>query len=105
MENCKRHKEMVPLSMVLVQIQNILMVIVIHQLFIILQMKELVRRENQPKEIPILIKIKSMYMIKNLIILIYLIISNDVNNIKLNDFENYQFLLTLFLKQKKGFSK
>jgi len=60
--------------------------------------------ENQPKEIPILIKIKSSShkelnntdLSKN---------ATDVNNIELNDFENYQFLLTLFLKHKKGFFK
>jgi hypothetical protein len=60
------------------------------------------KRENQPKEIPILIKIKSSsdkeYNDANL--------SDDaknINNVRLNDFEDYQLLLTLFLKQKKGF--
>jgi hypothetical protein len=60
------------------------------------------KRESQPKEIPILIKIKPMYDKEfNNIELLHN--TNDVNYIKLNDFENYQLLLTLYLRQKKGF--
>ena len=58
--------------------------------------------ENKPKEIPILIKIKPMHN-KEFNNIDLLNNTNDVNYIKLNDFENYQLLLTLYLKQKKGF--
>jgi hypothetical protein len=58
--------------------------------------------ERQPKEIPILITIKSHFdkVFKGAKLPSE---TKDINNIKLSTFEDYQLLLTLFLKQKKGF--
>ncbi|HEY0579625.1 MAG TPA: hypothetical protein VGC75_02860 [Candidatus Nitrosocosmicus sp.] len=58
--------------------------------------------KNQTKEISILIKIKSLSdkKINNDILSNN---SNDINSIRLNDFDVHQFLLTLYLNQKQGF--
>lgn len=63
------------------------------------------KKDCQIKEIPILIRIKSIYdkqFNKNNVVSIK---SDPIDSISLNDFDNYQFLLTLFLNQKKGILK
>jgi hypothetical protein len=60
------------------------------------------KRERQPKEIPILIKIKSQYdeefkdtnVSGNI---------KDIDSLRLKGFEDYRLLLSLFLNHKKGF--
>jgi ADP-dependent phosphofructokinase/glucokinase len=58
--------------------------------------------KNQTKEISILIKIKSLSdkKINNDVLSNN---SNDINSIRLNDFDVHQYLLTLYLNQKQGF--